>query len=107
MRSTGVVHAPVQSQKQHYSTWSSPIPYLFGGLATILLVIFIALVSLACSYRRLMNRSIDEETHSNDVGGRENETRVTEDEEKKFVVIMAGYDKPTFLAIPTTSSRKE
>lgn len=54
-----------------------------------------------------MNRSIDEETHSNDVGGRENETRVTEDEEKKFVVIMAGYDKPTFLAIPTTSSRKE
>lgn len=99
MRSTvGVVDAPMQ--KQH-SLWKTPIPYLFGGLAAMLLVIAIALACLACSYRKMTSNRTGE-THGTNAGASENSF----DEENVNLVIMAGYDKPTFLAIPTTSRKQ-
>ncbi|VAI80657.1 unnamed protein product [Triticum turgidum subsp. durum] len=36
-----------------HSTWQSPVPYLFGGLAAMLGLIALALLILACSYWKL------------------------------------------------------
>ncbi|XP_056690286.1 protein GLUTAMINE DUMPER 2 [Spinacia oleracea] len=81
--------------RQQIMKWNSPIPYLFGGLALILAVIAIALVILACSY--LCKRKplpAGKQTTMDDVV-------VVDDDVPKFVVIMAGDDKPTYLAMPT------
>ncbi|KAJ6849790.1 protein GLUTAMINE DUMPER 5 [Iris pallida] len=45
--------APSSSSVEHSSTWHSPVPYLFGGLAAMLGLIAFALLILACSYWRL------------------------------------------------------
>ncbi|XP_020233754.1 protein GLUTAMINE DUMPER 5-like [Cajanus cajan] len=78
---------------------SSPIPYLFGGLAFILAVIAVALLILACSYRRKYYSSdsaSDEEKAPKMVNNNVSEP--------KIVVIMAGESNPTFLAKPVPST---
>ncbi|KAK6129742.1 hypothetical protein DH2020_036504 [Rehmannia glutinosa] len=89
----------------HRSTWQSPVPYLFGGLAAMLGLIAFALLILACSYWKLSGR-----VHGGDdgVGDAEKgdggpDTKTSTFFEEKFLVIMAGDLKPTFLATPTTS----
>ncbi|KAK7321554.1 hypothetical protein VNO77_32318 [Canavalia gladiata] len=85
------------------SPWHSPIPYLFGGLATIMGLIAFALLMLACSYWTLIT------TPSQDPNLLDNNNKHTDDPqnkepikpyEEKILVIMAGDDKPTFLATP-------
>ncbi|XVF71380.1 hypothetical protein PTKIN_Ptkin12aG0033100 [Pterospermum kingtungense] len=79
---------------------SSPLPYLFGSLALVLILIAMALVFLACSYRkRPSNPSSNEAQLKQEMAM----ARVF-DSEPKIVVIMAGDDKPTFLAKPAASS---
>ncbi|XP_022760130.1 protein GLUTAMINE DUMPER 6-like [Durio zibethinus] len=79
---------------------SSPLPYLFGSLALVLILIAVALVLLACSNRKRSSTSpsnevqLKQEMAMNRVLG----------SEPKIVVIMAGNDKPTFLAKPVSSS---
>ncbi|KAK7273238.1 hypothetical protein RIF29_14287 [Crotalaria pallida] len=83
---------------------SSPIPYLFGGLALMLGLISIALLILACSYRKHYSSS------STSAAGNEEEkptnmmvdTKVNS--EPKIVVIMAGENNPTYLAKPVSST---
>ncbi|OMO52665.1 hypothetical protein CCACVL1_29130 [Corchorus capsularis] len=82
---------------------SSPLPYLFGSLAVVFILIALALIMLACSYRKYSSNSssrrqiqLKQEREINNMG--------FDDSEPKIVVIMAGDDKPTFLAKPAASS---
>lgn len=86
----------------HKHLWNTPIPYLFGSLALMLLLISVALVLLLCSY------------HQRSYGGRPDHGDDEDDQkppkpisgvdlhadEPKIVVIMAGDDNPTYLATP-------
>ncbi|XP_011044960.1 PREDICTED: protein GLUTAMINE DUMPER 5-like [Populus euphratica] len=89
---------------QPRSPWHSPVPYLFGGLAAMLGLIAFALLILACSYWRISGR-LDSENEGNDLeSGNEKEEKPEKKVfEEKFLVIMAGNEKPTFLATPVCS----
>ncbi|KAG8372426.1 hypothetical protein BUALT_Bualt12G0064900 [Buddleja alternifolia] len=103
------VVAPPPSAAQR-SPWHSPVPYLFGGLAAMLGLIAFALLILACSYWKLSgyleNRGDGErdleagEADGGEDGGAKAAPPVMEE---KFLVIMAGQAKPTFLATPMSS----
>ncbi|XWS70544.1 hypothetical protein CRYUN_Cryun03dG0056500 [Craigia yunnanensis] len=96
---------------QPRSPWHSPVPYLFGGLAAMMGLIAFALLILACSYWRLSGRL------DNDSEGADAERDVESGEkeaagdsnmqvkvyEEKILVIMAGEEKPTFLATPLSN----
>ncbi|KAF8370267.1 hypothetical protein HHK36_031694 [Tetracentron sinense] len=110
MRTGGSLNttAPVASSVQN-SSWHSPVPYLFGGLAAMMGLIAFALLILACSYWKLSgyfeNTGESEERrdleNAEDKGG---ETiKGSSVFEEKIVVIMAGDEKPTFLATPISS----
>ncbi|PNX86711.1 hypothetical protein L195_g043624 [Trifolium pratense] len=88
-----------------HSSWHSPIPYLFGGLAAMLGLIAFALLILACSYWRLSGQLQDDEENNNRNIENEKEGENSKNEsvkvyEEKFLVIMAGDQNPTFLATP-------
>ncbi|KAE8732534.1 Protein GLUTAMINE DUMPER 4 [Hibiscus syriacus] len=91
---------------QPRSPWNSPVPYLFGGLAAMLGLIAFALLNLACSYWRLsgrLNNHGEGGDAERDVERCENEgesTKPVKVYEEKILVIMAGEEKPTFLATP-------
>ncbi|KAI3453976.1 hypothetical protein Pfo_010639 [Paulownia fortunei] len=93
------------------SPWHSPVPYLFGGLAAMLGLIAFALLILACSYWKLSGQvNGGEDGGERDVeGGPAEKVESSSDAkalpafEEKFLVIMAGDVKPTFLATPTSS----
>ncbi|XVE98706.1 hypothetical protein REPUB_Repub03eG0131000 [Reevesia pubescens] len=95
-----------------HSPWHSPVPYLFGGLAAMLGLIAFALLILACSYWKLSGYL---ENGEGGEGDRDLETGEGKGDdtqkggapvmEQKFLVIMAGEVKPTFLATPISSSR--
>ncbi|GFY95311.1 glutamine dumper 1 [Actinidia rufa] len=108
MTTAHVSHAPTLSPLQR-SPWHSPVPYLFGGLAAMLGLIAFALLILACSYWKLSG-CID--AGENISGERDLELGQADKDEKlkippvikeKFLVIMAGQEKPTFLATPISS----
>ncbi|KAL3813522.1 hypothetical protein ACJIZ3_014790 [Penstemon smallii] len=96
MRPTPPAPAPAPTM---FWQWNSPLPYLFGGLGLMLLLIALALILLACSYRK------QRATHD---GGEKAAPPCTAatipDRSPKIVVIMAGDDNPTHLAIPIASS---
>ncbi|GAV77836.1 hypothetical protein CFOL_v3_21306 [Cephalotus follicularis] len=85
---------------------SSPVPYLFGGLAAMLGLIAFALFILGCSYWKLSTRGEGGNERDLESNGNEKEgdsvkpVKVYED---NILVIMAGHEKPTFLATPTSS----
>ncbi|KAJ1414005.1 hypothetical protein SESBI_19230 [Sesbania bispinosa] len=80
--------------------WRSPIPYLFGSLALLLVFIFVALLILLCS-----NRKNDSQSSAEDEDTKQAMPNNVEiDSEPNILVIMAGDDKPTYLAKPITSS---
>ncbi|KAF5461321.1 hypothetical protein F2P56_017431 [Juglans regia] len=90
------------------SVWQSPVPYLFGGLAAMLGLIALALLILACSYWRLAGQldererrsETDLESSGEGKDARDSESKVPKVYEDKILVIMAGDEKPTFLATP-------
>ncbi|CAN8253104.1 unnamed protein product [Cochlearia groenlandica] len=91
-----------------HSPWHSPVPYLFGGLAAMLSLIAFALLILACSYWRLSGHLDDgEDNQSGDieagVGKPAENTAAAANSvafQEKFLVVMAGDVKPTYLATP-------
>ncbi|EEF22599.1 protein GLUTAMINE DUMPER 6 [Ricinus communis] len=87
--------------------WSSPIPYLFGGLAVMLAFVTVSLIILACSYRKsLFNHESRDDDHEDKTGAKKVEVMVDSDE-PKIVVIMAGDNNPTFLAKPKLKPKPE
>jgi len=88
----------------NHSSWHSPIPYLFGGLAAMLGLIAFALLILACSYWRLTGQLQDEENNNrnmeNEKEGENSNKESVKVYEEKVLVIMAGDQNPTFLATP-------
>ncbi|CAA6672213.1 unnamed protein product [Spirodela intermedia] len=81
---------------QQSSPWNSPVRYLFGGMAVILGLIAFALLFLACSYWKL---SADHDGGDNSDGDVES----GDGRPRRIVVIMAGNDKPIFLATPRSA----
>ncbi|MQL79085.1 hypothetical protein Taro_011520 [Colocasia esculenta] len=105
--------APAGAQQQH-STWRSPVPYLFGGLAAMMGLIAFALLLLACSYWRLSGYLEEGGGAGNGTGDLESAGSGKPDDagaarvpppppDQRIVVIMAGDEKPTFLATPASS----
>ncbi|CAF2049501.1 unnamed protein product [Brassica napus] len=87
------------------SSWHSPVPYLFGGLAAMLGLIAFALLILACSYWRLATSGEDFGEGNGSGVDEEKESRSGEKAtyEEKYIVIMAGDDLPTYLATPASN----
>ncbi|KAF8691259.1 hypothetical protein HU200_040383 [Digitaria exilis] len=106
-----------------HSQWQSPVPYLFGGLAAMLGLIALSLLALACSYWKLSGNLLAAgETTAGDVerqgGGAGSRSRRGDGGGKAaaageaglagdqwrdhVVVIMAGDQRPTFLATPAS-----
>ncbi|KAK7329840.1 hypothetical protein VNO77_24020 [Canavalia gladiata] len=99
--------APVSAQQPH-SPWHSPVPYLFGGLAAMLGLIAFALLILACSYWKLSgylegNGESERDLEAGE-GKNDQDHKLQTSYEEKILVIMAGQEKPTFLATPSMSS---
>lgn len=72
-------------------SWKSPIPYLFGGLALILLLIVFSLAILVCTGRKGSSeegRLIPSGSGDVELGGKP----------PLVVVVMAGDDHPKYLA---------
>ncbi|CAL0325596.1 unnamed protein product [Lupinus luteus] len=101
--------APISSHQPH-SSWHSPVPYLFGGLATVLALIAFALLIIICSYWKLKLsghlRHHGEQDRDVEAGTAKNidNYKPQKPYEDKILVIMAGQEKPTFLATPVSSS---
>lgn len=74
--------------------WKTPIPYLFGGLAAVIILIATALIMLACSFRKHAGESNDEKPSAKSLALK------PLDEEPRIVVIMAGDDVPSYIARP-------
>ncbi|XVF81856.1 hypothetical protein PTKIN_Ptkin15bG0189200 [Pterospermum kingtungense] len=83
--------------------WNSPIPYLFGGLALMLGLIAMALVILACSFKKTPSNSSDEADQEKPA----KQVTMQLEMEPKIVVIMAGDQNPTYLAKPVSSTRHD
>ncbi|KAJ8767390.1 hypothetical protein K2173_017434 [Erythroxylum novogranatense] len=104
---TANIPTPVLGQ---HSPWHSPVPYLFGGFAAMLGLIAFALLILACSYWKLsgfLDNSNDGERDL-EAGGGQNKSGDSEKQgvssfAEKILVIMAGENRPTFLATPMSS----
>ncbi|XVE63414.1 hypothetical protein DITRI_Ditri07aG0018600 [Diplodiscus trichospermus] len=96
-----------------HSPWHSPVPYLFGGLAAMLGLIAFALLILACSYWKLSGYLENGEGGQGERDLEAGEGKGDETQkgggapvmEQKFLVIMAGEVKPTFLATPISSTK--
>ncbi|KAK2663143.1 hypothetical protein Ddye_001717 [Dipteronia dyeriana] len=86
------------------NVWNSPIPYLFGSLAVVLMLIAVALILLVCSFKK-QSSSLSSNSGS-DENASEKPAIILKvvDPEPKIVVIMAGDEKPSFLAMPAVSS---
>ncbi|KAL8124736.1 hypothetical protein AgCh_012407 [Apium graveolens] len=80
----------------------SPIPYLFGGLGLMLALIAMALLILACSYRKY-SRSSPQNEEAEEKPVKAVMLLQPEMEQKINVVIMAGDEKPRYLAMPVPS----
>ncbi|CAN4084294.1 unnamed protein product [Withania somnifera] len=100
---------------QSRSPWHSPVPYLFGGLAAMLGLIAFALLILACSYWKLSGHleenqegDLEEGNNNNNNSNGDDDGKMVEPKilEEKYLVIMAGQLKPTYIATPSLSSSR-
>ncbi|KAF5749454.1 protein GLUTAMINE DUMPER 3 [Tripterygium wilfordii] len=110
--------SPSHSQHTNYnlmtpqhSPWSSPVPYLFGGLAAMLGLIAFALLVLACSYWKLSgyleggegSGGGELDLEAGEGGKGDDVQNLPAVMEEKILVIMAGQVQPTYLATPVLS----
>ncbi|CAN6216095.1 unnamed protein product [Urochloa humidicola] len=102
--------APAGNATAPHSPWQSPVPYLFGGLAAMLGLIAFALLILACSYWKLSGYlDADRDRRAGEAGADEEKgsaagaARPAAAFLEHVVVIMAGEERPTFLAKPAAS----
>nr|GMD24966.1 protein GLUTAMINE DUMPER 2-like [Ipomoea batatas]GMD74153.1 protein GLUTAMINE DUMPER 2-like [Ipomoea batatas] len=104
----GAAVAAAKNPVRHSSSQSpSPVPYLFGGLAAMMGLIACAVLILICSYWRLSGPlgagdDADRDPEAGDGNGND-ATAPAAVVEEKFLVILAGQEKPTCLATPVAS----
>ena len=101
-----MAHVPATAAAPR-SPWQSPVPYLFGGLAAMLGLIALSLLALACSYWNLSGSAHADPGDDDQVDGeKRSAARMAGEWQGHVVVIMAGDERPTYLATPasTTSS---
>ncbi|KAL2467056.1 Protein GLUTAMINE DUMPER 3 [Abeliophyllum distichum] len=104
MTTVGISPSPTQR-----SPWHSPVPYLFGRLAAMLGLIAFALLILACSYWKFSSyggdgeRDLEAGEGNGSEGSEASVVKPPSVLEEKYLVIMAGQEKPTFLATPMSS----
>ncbi|XP_027074659.1 protein GLUTAMINE DUMPER 2-like [Coffea arabica] len=90
----------VPAKTPSFWQWNSPLPYLFFGLGAMLTLITVALVILACSYhKRFSNVSGGDEEKSSVKPSTTTAAAMT----PQIVVIMAGDENPSHLAVPVSS----
>jgi len=88
----------------HHTEWSWPVPFLFGGLAAMMVLVAFALIILAWSYWKTFDSQSNGQSINASVElGVQTEISGEDIEEEKVVVIMAGQQNPTFLARPSSS----
>ncbi|KAL5723406.1 hypothetical protein ACHQM5_006812 [Ranunculus cassubicifolius] len=78
----------------------SPIPYLFGGLAAMLVLIALSLLILVCTHRKS-----SASTESEDIEKGPKLSVQPPETEPKVIVIMAGDNMPTFIANPVSKTQ--
>ncbi|XP_052205606.1 protein GLUTAMINE DUMPER 4-like [Diospyros lotus] len=106
MRPPATTTKAADGELPHWS--STPMPYLFGGLALVLVLISFALLVLACSYKK-SPPSNSSGRGSGRAGCRRQKPACEAPQERlpetepKIVVIMAGDENPTYLAKPSSS----
>lgn len=83
--------SPTPSNDVTHSVWESPIPYLFGSLALMMILIGTALILLVFSYRK---------GYSDEKPSPVKPTAEESDRGEQIVVILAGDDRPTCIATP-------
>lgn len=97
--------AAIDPAHHSFWQWNSPLPYLFGSFGIMLVLIAMALIILACS---LNNSSSTNDPPDDDLEAADKYTKSENPSATvslpQILVIMAGNDKPTCLAFPTTSS---
>lgn len=79
---------------------NSPIPYLFSGLGLMFGLVAVALMILACSYRKSSSSSASTDPEAQEKSVQQGQMKA--EMEPKIVVIMAGDDSPTYLAMPVS-----
>jgi len=99
------------------SLGKTPVPYLLGGVGTMLVLIGFSLILLAWSYFKDYSAAHSEEEINNrssgprlivehgDGGGREmtkDMAGLSDDKGERVIVIMAGDEEPTFIAKRTS-----
>lgn len=77
------------------SLWRTPTPYLFLGFAVMMGLIVVALLVLVCTRRKASSSSAGDAVR----------VLVPLDREPKVVVIMAGDDLPSFIAVATSAKK--
>ncbi|CAL0304955.1 unnamed protein product [Lupinus luteus] len=86
---------------QPNSSWHSPVPYLFTALTAMLgLIAFAMLIRLAYNFWKLSEHIEENEEAKQDL---EAQKATLQAHEEKIFVVMAGQEKPTFLATPMYS----
>ncbi|KAK4279938.1 hypothetical protein QN277_011633 [Acacia crassicarpa] len=93
----------VSPSGQAMSVWKSPVPYLFGGLGLVLVLMSLALIIIFCSnIKRPSSPSSSSSSSSPDEeeGGFRLQVMAMADSEPKILVIMPGRENPTYLANP-------
>lgn len=103
----GAAAAAAKNSVPH-SPSQSPVPYLFGGLAAMMGLIACAVLILICSYWRLSGPlgngdEAERDLEAGDGNGNSGSAAAAPVIEEKFLVILAGQEKPTCLATPMSS----
>ncbi|GAA0154307.1 hypothetical protein Leryth_019881 [Lithospermum erythrorhizon] len=86
------------------SVFHSPTPYLFSGLASMLILVGLALLILACTYRKSSSHQSSTGDDIDDDEEKSVNNIMKEEIEQRIVVIMAGDVMPTYLAQPISSA---
>ncbi|XP_020099761.1 protein GLUTAMINE DUMPER 5-like [Ananas comosus] len=88
---------------------SSPVPYLFGGIAAMLGVIALALLLLACSYWKLSGDldSPSPAAAAGDDDGADHRGAGAAAKSGVVVIVMAGEEEPSFLGVPVDAKPRE
>ncbi|KAI4978036.1 protein GLUTAMINE DUMPER 2-like [Hordeum vulgare subsp. vulgare] len=102
-----MAHGPAAAPR---STWQTPVPYLFGGLAAMLGLIALSLLTLACSYWKLSGGLAgpdeDQPAGSDGEKGSPSPPGPAREWLRHVVVIMAGDEQPSFLATPASMTSR-